>query len=89
MEKECRMGIKEVKSREKMKKMISDEVTLMFQNILNYAEVACPTKNTYMNFRSKVLRLGNDCIRNIHKKVDRYYDVTYLPQGEDVIEIKQ
>ena len=77
----------EKRSGDKLKKMVAEEVTLMFQKILNYAEVACPTSTVYSNLRSKVLRIGNDCIRNIGKNVDRYYEVKFVPQSEDVIEI--
>lgn len=77
----------EKRSREKLKKLVEEEIILMFQKILNYAEVACPTNNIYLNLRSKVLRIGNDCIRNIHKNIDRYYEVKYVPQIEEVIEV--
>lgn len=77
------------KSADKLKKMVEAEVVSMFQAVLNYAEVACPTSNVYSKLRSKVLRLGNDCIRNIGKNVDRFYEVKFVPRTEDVIEIRQ
>lgn len=77
------------KSKDKLKRNVTDEVTILFQEVLNYAEVACPTKDVYTNFRSKILRIGNDCIRNLHKSIDRFYDITYIPPGEEVIEIKK
>ena len=77
------------KSKDKLKFNVSEEVTMMFQEILNYAEVACPTKDVYSNFRSKVLRIRNDCIRNLHKNIDRFYEVKYIPNTEEVIEVKR
>jgi hypothetical protein len=76
------------KNKERLKKDTKDEVTLMFESVLDYAQIACPTPDTFKALRSKVLRVGNNCIRNIHKKLDKY-DVTYKAVAEDVIEIPQ
>ena len=76
------------KSREKLAKDIEAEITDLFEQVLDYSQVACPTKDTYSVLRSKILRVGNNCIRNVRKKL-QYYDVEYVPQIEEVIEIKQ
>jgi len=75
------------KNKDKLKREVKDEVTTLFEKVLDYAQVACPTPDTFKVLRSKVLRVGNDCIRNIHKNVDLHYDVSYIAPGEDIIEI--
>jgi hypothetical protein len=77
-----------VRSKEKLNKVIEEEVTRLFEAVLDYAQVACPTPDTYKVLRSKVLRVGNNCIRTIKKKVE-HFDVEFIPTAEDIIEIKQ
>ena len=81
------MVIKE-KSREKLGRAVEEEVTKMFESVLDYAQVACPTPDTYKVLRSKVLRVGTNCIRMIKRKLD-HYDVEYKATAEDFIEVKQ
>lgn len=75
------------KSREKLARDIEIEITDLFEQVLDYSQVACPTKDTYSVLRSKILRVGNNCIRSV-KKVLQHYDVEYVPQMEELIEIK-
>jgi hypothetical protein len=77
------------KSREKLKGFVHQEVTELFEKVLDFAEVAIATPETYKRFRSKVLRIGNNAIRNCHKELDMNYDVKWSPQveTEDVIEV--
>ncbi len=81
------MTIKE-RSRQKLDKLVDEEITKMFESVLDYAQVACPTPDTYKVLRSKILRVGNNCIRTIKKKLD-HYDVEYKATAEDVIEVIQ
>ena len=76
------------KSREKLAKDLELEITNLFQQVLDYSQVACPTKNVYEVLRSKILRAGNNCIR-ITKKRLQQYEIGYIPQAEEIIEIKQ
>ena len=76
------------KSREKLSKMLEDEVTKLFEQILDYAQVACPTPDTYKVLRSKILRVGNNCIRSIKTNI-KHYDVEFRALAEDVIEVSQ
>ncbi len=76
------------KSREKLGRMIEDEVTSMFEQILDYAQVACPTSDTYKVLRSKILRVGNNCIRTLRNNI-KHYDVEFKALTEDVIEISR
>lgn len=74
--------------KEKMIKSISDEITVLFEKVLDYAEVAVPNADQYKKLRSKVLRVGNNCIRNISKEIQSRYVVKYDPPAETIIEIK-
>jgi len=75
------------KHQEKMIKSISNEITDLFEKILDYAEVAVPNGDQYKKLRSKILRIGNNCIRNISKEIVGRYSVTYNAPGETIIEI--
>lgn len=79
----------EVKSRERLKKFVKDEITKLFSSVLDYAEVAVDGKERYANLRSKVLKVSNDAIREVHKEIDRRYSVNYIPPAEEVIIINQ
>lgn len=74
------------KSKEKLMRDMEDEVTRLFEQALDYAQVACPTQDTYKVLRSKILRVGNNCIRNLKKKV-QHYEIEYVPQIEEVIQV--
>ena len=79
------------KSMEKLKGFVQSEITELFEKVLDFAEVAIATPETYKRFRSKVLRIGNNAIRNCQKELDMNYDVKWSPQvqSEDVIEVIQ
>jgi len=77
------------KSKDKLKDDIRKEVTHLFEKTLDYAQVACPNKETFRALRSRILRMGNDCIRKLHTRLDNSYDVNYITKSEDVIEIKR
>ena len=66
---------------------VTDGVTDMFEKILDYTEVAVPDFNQYKKLRSKILRIGNNCIRDLHKEINNRYEVKYQPQSETIIEI--
>lgn len=74
--------------KEKLIKLIDTEVTALFEQVLNYTEVAIPSNEQYNRLRSKILRLGNNCKRTIIKKVEKDFDVTFNAVNEDVIEFK-
>ena len=57
-------------NREEFEEKIKHEVTALFEQALDYADVACPDA-TYKKLRSKILRVGNNCIRNLIKELDR------------------
>ena len=76
------------KSRDKFKKQIHSRITNMFEKTLDFVEVACASKDSYKALRSKILGLGNDCIRSLKKDLD-YYEVEYKATGEEVVEFQQ
>lgn len=76
------------KNKERLRQAMASEVTIMFESILDYVQVACPTPDTYKVLRSKILRVGNNCIRSLKKSLDDY-DVTYTNVSEELIEVRQ
>jgi hypothetical protein len=78
----------ENKHSKKLKDLIKEEVTFMFEQALDFAQVACPDPH-FRPLRSKILRVGNNCIRNIHRKIDDQYKVEFKAISEDVIEIQR
>ena len=75
------------RSKEHLKKVIDKEVTQLFESALDYAQVACSHKDTFKALRSKILRVGNDCIRNLKDELDKHYDVNFKSDTEDIIEV--
>jgi len=78
----------EDKHMNKVKEMIKEEITAMFEQTLDFCQVACPEPH-FKQLRSKILRVGNNCIRNIHKKVEDHYKVQYVPVSEDIIQVQR
>lgn len=76
----------DIKSRERLKKVIHSEVTQLFESALDYTQVACPTPDTYKVLRAKILRVGNNCIRKLQRETDNY-EVEYTAIGEEIIEV--
>jgi hypothetical protein len=72
----------------KLKDLIKEEVTSMFEQALDFAQVACPEPH-YRPLRSKILRVGNNCIRNINSKIDNQYKIEFKATGEDIIQIQR
>ena len=73
---------------QKLKDLVKEEVTSEFEQILDFAQVACPEAQ-FKQLRSKILRVGNNCIRNINKGIDDNFKIEYVAPGEDVIEFGQ
>lgn len=78
----------EDKHMNKLKAVVKDEITTMFEQTLDFCQVACPEPH-FRQLRSKILRVGNNCIRNLHKKIEDQYTVKYVPAAEDIIEIQR
>lgn len=56
--------------KDNLNNLITTEITQLFTIILDYVQVACPTPDTYKVLRSKILRAGNNCIRNLCSELD-------------------
>ncbi len=80
------MGID--KSKDKLRAFVKLEVTNMFQQTLDFVQVAC-NPETYPALRAKILRVGNDCIRTIGSEIEKSYDIAYVPSKEDIITFSQ
>ena len=76
------------KHKEKLIKVMSEEITVLFEKILNYAELSVANREQYKVLRSRILRLGNNTIRNLSKEINTRYDIKYNPPAETIIEIK-
>lgn len=81
------MEKEEVKSKEKFKKYLEKEMNHFFSSVLDYAEIAVDGKERFKSLRAKILRVGNEKIRDICKEVDCKYTLKYNP-NEDVINVK-
>ena len=70
---------------DKLKTFLEKEIKALFGSILDYAEVSMDSEDRYQKLRSKILRIGNDTIRNVQKEVDTCYEVRYVPPYRDVL----
>jgi hypothetical protein len=77
-----------MEGKDKLIGVVREEVTKLFQQVLDYTSVAVSDQNIYKALRGKVLRVGNDCIRNIISDL-KYYNINYKDVNEDIIKIKR
>ncbi len=73
-------------SRIRLANAMRKEVTRMMEKSLDFAHVACH-KDNFQQLRSKILRVGNDCMRQLEKELTAY-NVTYTKVGEEIIEFR-
>lgn len=76
----------EENSRIRLVSAMRKEVTKMMEKSLDFAHVACH-KDNFQQLRSKILRVGNDCMRNLEKEF-KSYDVKFTQVGEEIIEFR-
>ena len=76
------------RSKEKFKRDLERRVTQGLEEILDYAEIAIGDATRWKSFRSKVLRSGNNAIRELKSELEQHYKVLFVPTNEDVIEIQ-
>ena len=77
----------DLKSKEKLKDDVRKEVTRLFEASLDYSQIACTSPETFTALRGKILRVGNDCIRKLHRLIDSNYDVGYIYSKEEIINV--
>ncbi len=83
------MDCKKDKAKERLNNFISQEVTTMFSNILDFTEVAVGDRDRHKALRSKVLKISNDTIRSIQKEVCDRYSLKFIPPVKDIIVVKK
>ena len=76
------------RSKDRLKRDIEKEITKLFDQVLDISEVAIGDAYRYKSFRAKVLRSGNDAIREVKKLLDRNYAIEFIPSREDIIEVQ-
>ena len=76
------------RSKEKFKRDLEKRFTQGMEEILDYAEIAIGDVTRWRSFRSKVLRSGNNAIRDLKSDLEQHYKVLFVPTNEDVIEIQ-
>jgi len=77
------------RSKDKLKRESEKIITEFFDHVLDVSEVAIGDPQRYKPFRSKVLRAGNDAIRDLKKLLDKDYKVLFVPTSEDVVEVNR
>ena len=75
-------------SQKRLQAFVKDEITKMFEKILDYTEVGVADNQRYQILRGKILRVSNDAIRSINSELDRNYDLEFKGIGQDVVRIK-
>jgi hypothetical protein len=77
------------RSKEKFKRDLEKRIMRGVDEILDIAEVAIGDSQRYKPFRSKVLRAGNNAIRDLKSDLEQHYKILFVPTNEDVIEIQK
>ena len=73
--------------KKRLERTLKEHIHKLFEGVLDYTEVAIPINDQYKKLRSKILRIGNNCIRDIGKDL-KDYNIEYT-KPELVIEYKQ
>lgn len=76
------------RSKDKFKRDLEKRIMKGIDEILDIAEVAIGDSQRYKPFRSKVLRAGNNAIRDLKNDLDMQYKVLFVPTTEDIIEVQ-
>lgn len=75
-------------SNKRLQAYVKDEITKMFEKVLDYTEVGVADNPRYQILRGKILRVGNDAIRSINSELDRNYEVEFNGISQDIVRIK-
>lgn len=68
--------------KEHLKKLITANFNRLHNDILSLVEVVVKNDYQYQAIRAKILRHGNDALREIIKEMD-YYEVTEVTRKDD------
>ena len=74
--------------KKQLETLVKKEVTKLFESVLDYTSIAVSDTNTFKILRGRILRIGNDCIRNIVSELE-FFEVKSLDISDDIIEIKK
>lgn len=66
--------------KEDLCKSVEVSITNMFRRILDDIQIACSSADTYKVVRARILRAGNNCIRETIEEINKY-DVTNQELG--------
>ncbi len=77
------------RSKEKFKRDLEKRIMRGVDEILDIAEVAIGDSQRYKPFRSKVLRAGNNAIRDLKSDLELHYKILFVPTNEDIIEVQR
>lgn len=53
----------------KLNNILTEQITKLFETTLDYVQVAVPS-DRYPAVRSRILRAGNNCLRNLRVELD-------------------
>ena len=81
---EKEMGI--ISGRKKLQNEVHGRLTEMFDEMLNFAEVAVPNKYTYDKLRNRILTSANNAIRDLQDECEKY-DISYEQRIDEVVRI--
>ena len=69
-------------------KFCDSKITRVFDGALSYIEVLLD-EHQYKKIRSRILRIGNNVIREVEQEISDYYIVDYDPKMTDVIKVRE
>jgi hypothetical protein len=78
--------VDEVRSKEKLEEFIGKKITKVFEAALDLIEVVLD-EESYKKVRSKILRVGNNSIREVEEEIRNYYRVLYHTDKVDIVTI--
>ena len=76
-------------SNKRLQTLVKSTITKMFESVLDFTEVGVGDETRYQILRGKILRAGNDAIRNINSELDRSYEVSFKDLGQDIVRFKE
>jgi hypothetical protein len=76
-------------SKKKLQDSVKSSITKMFEDILDFSEVAVGDDSRYKLLRSKILRIGNNAIRGLNGDIEKNYEVMFTGLGRDEVRINK
>ena len=76
------------KAKDKLVKFCGAKIIRVFDGALSYIEVLLD-ENQYKKVRSRILRIGNNAIRELEQEITDHYEVSYDSKIVDVIKVRE